>query len=173
MPDYLTGSDASDPDFALPGDVACGYVGGDTPHVWTEAQWRKQTAKYLLPIYVPFRGGNPKLQGVQCADTLRAAGVPEHVLYAVDAELLWQGDASGINAFCDVTAERHNGALIYAQLSLIFSLPPRSGYWVANPTGVPHMYEHPFVKGTQWDFETRIDRDLFLPGLQLWENPYV
>lgn len=33
-------------------DAAAGYIGGDTPHVWSAAEWRAQPVRYWLPIYV-------------------------------------------------------------------------------------------------------------------------
>ena len=35
--------DASTPPASVPGgpwDAAAGYIGGDTPHIWTVAEWR-------------------------------------------------------------------------------------------------------------------------------------
>ena len=33
-------------------DAAAGYIGGDTPHVWTAAEWARQPVRYRLPIFV-------------------------------------------------------------------------------------------------------------------------
>jgi|SRR5215469_9226375 len=53
------GADASRPDVAtLPSgtQIICGYVGGDTPHVWTLDEWNEflevDSAVRFLPIYV-------------------------------------------------------------------------------------------------------------------------
>ena len=32
--------------------VAAGYIGGDTPHVWTQAEWNAQWFPCRLPIFV-------------------------------------------------------------------------------------------------------------------------
>jgi hypothetical protein len=169
--DWWTGSDASNPDFALPGQVVQFYCGGATPHVWTKQQIDMQTSEFLLPVYVPFGWGSPVAEAEQFLSELADIGVPDHVAYMLDAELLGNGDASQINAFCDLLAKHHYGGLIYGSIDQVFTWPPRSGYVVANPTGVPHMYEHPFVKGTQWDWETRIDRDLYTKNTTFWRNP--
>jgi hypothetical protein len=170
---WLNGSDASDPTEALPGQVACGYIGGDTPHPWTFGQWEMQTAEFLLPIYT----ANPKLHPVnessRCVDALVALKVHEDTAFMLDSELFNGRDNGWIDAFCRETSADHYGCHVYASASNIFTLPPRSGYIVADWTEIRHMYEHPFVKGTQWSSDATIDRDVFDSTMKFWRNPYV
>lgn len=170
---YLTGSDASNPDSPLPGDVACGYVGGRTPHVWTLSQWKMQTAKYLLPIWVADPSQNPKTEAANFIAAMAALGVKGGVAYMLDAELLPPYDQLWISVFADRTARSDYGCHPYGSKDIVFTWPPRSGYIVADRIREPHMYEHPFVKGTQWKAENSIDLDLFDPTMKFWENPYV
>lgn len=169
---YLTGSDASDPKKPLPGEVACGYLDSNTPHPWTNEQWEMQTAKYLLPIYSADPGGNPVLAGRSAVAQMRSLKVPEGSAYAADIELLVPGDNLWLREFAAETAKAKYGCHPYRSASTIFTFEPRSGYWVADWTGEPHMYEHPFVKGTQWASDPAVDCDLFIPTMHFWENPY-
>jgi hypothetical protein len=43
--------------------------------------------------------------------------------------------------------------MVYGSVSTLFGQPQRSGYVVANPTGVVHMYPVANVQGTQWKFD--------------------
>jgi hypothetical protein len=170
---YLNGSDTSDPVGPLPGQVVMGYAGGWTPHEWTHDQWEFQTAEFLLPIWVGNAIYNPIASAWSLLAWLGAYKVLPGSAYVLDAEGSTNVDSGWVNAFADVTAEHHYGCHVYASVNTIFSLPPRAGYIVADWTGKRHMYEHPFVSGTQWADEGTIDRDVFVPQMHLWRNPYV
>jgi hypothetical protein len=170
---YLNGSDASDPVGALPGQVVMGYAGGWTPHAWTSGQWAAQDAEFLLPIWVGNAVNSPRGVASLLLEWLHDYQVPPGSAYVLDAEQSTGVDSAWVNAFADVTAEEHYGCHVYASVDTIFTLPPRSGYIVADWTGKRHMYEHPFVSGTQWADEGTIDRDVFVPQMHLWRNHYV
>jgi hypothetical protein len=169
---WLNGSDASNPDSPLPGQVACGYIGGDTPHAWTFGQWEMQTAEFLLPIYTADPKLDPVNESIRCVDALIALKVPEGSAIMLDSELFNGRDGGWIDAFCRETSADRFGTHVYASASNIFTLPPRSGYIVADWTGIRHMYEHPFVKGTQWSSDATIDRDVFDPAIKFWRDTY-
>ena len=46
--------DASSPPASAPHGyrAVAGYIGGDTPHVWTDAEWRRFGSLRKLPIWV-------------------------------------------------------------------------------------------------------------------------
>jgi hypothetical protein len=171
--EFLTGSDTASPDKALPGDVALGYIGGDDTHTWTLDQWKMQESKYLLPIWVGYPGDNPEAAAKRCLDAMHVLGIPEGTVYMLDSELLTNDEGEWVDKFADVTAYERRGCLPYASVDLVFDLPPRSGYAVADWTGKSHMYEHPFVRITQWADEETLDRDLLDANLRLWVNPYL
>jgi len=69
-------------------DGVCGYIGGDTPHVWTAADWRSQTARYRLPIFVRSNPPGPGASAdvVTAVRQLQAIGAPKGMLVAWDME---------------------------------------------------------------------------------------
>lgn len=170
---YLNGSDAANPDGALPGQVVMFYIGGEADHVWTIDQVKAQRAEYLIPVWVAGYTVSAADQGKACVDALYDYNIPEGVAYVLDAELLNQGDNDWVDAFANETAAEHYGCHIYDSKSRIFHFQPRSGYIVADWTGVRHMYEHPWVKGTQWENDPEYDLDVFDSELRMWRNPYV
>ena len=170
---YLDGSDAANPTSALPGQVVMFYIGGEADHVWTLDQIKMQTAEFLLPIWVAGYQEHATYAGRNCADALYDLAGGEEFSYVLDCELLNQGDNDWVDQFANVTAPEHYGCHVYDSKDRIFHFQPRSGYIVADWTGVSHMYEHPWVKGTQWKNTPDYDLDVFDPSLRLWRNPYV
>jgi hypothetical protein len=170
---YLNGSDASDPNGALPGQVVMGYAGGWTPHVWTLDQWAAQVAEFFIPIWVAHADEHPLEAADEFLHWLGRFDVPAGSAYCLDAEASTNVSAEWVRQFADVTAPHHFGCHPYASASTIFDLPPRAGYIVADWTGERHMYEHPFVKGTQWADAGTLDRDVFVPTMRMWRNPHA
>lgn len=175
MTAVLYGADAADPAGPLPGAVACGYIGGHADyHTWTDAQWAMQLAPARLPIWVAAPHEDPASHAAQCVNALRALGVPKDVCYALDAELLDITLPGWVDQFADVTGAAGYACLPYDSLARIFTWPPRRGYFIANPTGRRHLYEHPHAVGTQWAFGSLgqcppgMDLDAFTPGLRFW-----
>lgn len=70
--------------------AVAGYIGGDTPHVWTEAEWNAQSAKYRLPIYTAtgrddtVAAAGPDAWNIYHA--LKNLGVPSNCSVAIDIE---------------------------------------------------------------------------------------
>lgn len=83
--------DASEPPAEPPHwHVAGGYIGGNTPHVWTRDEWKAQPAPYLLPIWTASdREDTAAAAGQDAWDIITALnmlGVPRGVTIAVDTE---------------------------------------------------------------------------------------
>lgn len=83
--------DASNPDFIRPHLYAvAGYVGGDTPHVWTRQEWAASGASKRLPIFTASNRADSVIAAVEDGSAFRYAlislGVPQHVTVAVDIE---------------------------------------------------------------------------------------
>jgi hypothetical protein len=70
--------------------VVAGYIGGNTPHVWTKQEWDHQHAPFRLPIFT----ANNRPDTVEAARTdaavikreLEALGAEEGVCVALDIE---------------------------------------------------------------------------------------
>ena len=71
--------DASTPPAVLPPgfDAAAGYIGGDTPHVWTGAEWMRLGSLPKLPIWVQ--------SGPQAVHAEAEAGAALRQLYRIGA----------------------------------------------------------------------------------------
>lgn len=171
--ELIDGSDAEWPQGALPGEVACGYIGGWAGHVWTSAEWRSQTADFLLPIYVAHVDLDPVNAGHNCVALLKRMGMPEGFAYALDAETDTDVGYEWVNDFADATAPFHVGCHPYASADSIEALPVRAGYWVADWTGHRHMSSIVGADITQWTNTGNIDLDVFNAEMRLWRNPHV
>jgi hypothetical protein len=149
-------------------EIACGYAGGASAyHTWTRAEWDAQPARWRLPIWVPDPAADPVGQAHDCLGALGALGVPDGTAYSLDMET--SSNSVFVHAFAKVT-EEHYLCVPYGSAGNIFSLPPRSGWWVADPTGVPHFYPHKGVVGTQWAFTPGYDESWFDDTLPLWDT---
>lgn len=161
--------DAAYPGGDLGAEIICFYLGGAlATHTWSHAELAEQSARWRLPIWVPDPAGDPVAQAHDCVAALAALGVPAGVAYSLDEET--SKNAGFVHAFAQVTEAAGYLCVPYGSSGNIFSLPVRAGYWVADPTGVPHMYPHPGVEGTQWGFFTTYDESWFSETLPLWDT---
>jgi hypothetical protein len=179
----LTMYDAAIPQSGMPQfDVVAGYIGspGATPHVWSQADWDSQAPKYRLPIYVPswWRTGvwNATADANEAWTALQKAGVPVSKVMAIDFET--QVNPNYVSTLVQSLMGRGYYTLMYGSTSSLFLNPAGTmGYWVADPTGTPHLYNHPNVVATQYgqnqsgghDYDLNVMDD-FMTGL-LWGGP--
>lgn len=160
------------------------YAGGSSAaHAWDDAELARVAHLPRLPCWVPTPGHEGPLEAAdQFLAWLRAHGVPTqaeaggrpvHVMW--DMETGKEPDAQWLNRAADQLASAGYWNVVYGSTSTLFGQPARDGYIVANPTGQPHMFPHPQVKGTQYEFDVRtpgglIDRNLWAVEFinQLW-----
>jgi hypothetical protein len=155
--------DASTPPAAPPPgfSAAAGYLGGDTPHVWTRAEWRRVGSLAKLPIWVRSDPGGG-VEGV--AD----AGNALHQLYAIDArpgctvalDLETAAAVPYVTAFHSVMGFFGYRVWVYGSRSTVFANPECDGYWVADYTGEPHYPAHPAVRACQYQAGPAVDRSV-------------
>lgn len=167
----IEGYDASTaPSNPPPGDqVAMLYIGGDTPHVATLAEWNSQPARYRLPIWTRDNpaGRDGAAEGRAALAKLDQLGAPRGILIGLDYETAV--DAAFVAAFDGVLAAGGNKTVLYGSKSSVFRNPrPSGGYWTADLTGRPHQYPGAVI--TQWEFETGWDDDTLTAGLPLWDT---
>ena len=157
--------------------AVAGYIGGDTPHVWTPADWRKFPHDRKLPIFVRSTvvGAQGGLDdGFAALEALYELGVPKGSYVAYDRET--NTDVQGTHAFNGVVHWGGFYPLPYGSKGNIFDHPAPYGYWVADYTGTPHMYPHSGVVMTQytngdaqgWD-ENEMKLWAFLERVKEWE----
>jgi len=146
--------DASKPVDFPPRDIhgVAGYIGGDTPHVWTDKDWQKFADYRKLPIFVRsqtvgYAGG--RADAFDALQALFALGVPHHSAVVYDRETNLDKEAT--QAFGDVMHWANYTVWPYGSKDNLFSHPALDGYFVADPTNVPHMYTgHSDVMMTQY-----------------------
>lgn len=120
--------------------VVAGYLGGDTPHVWSAAEWDHQPARYRLPIWVRDNPGAASVSADSAAavTACHKLGVPRGATIALDFETAV--NAAYVTAFDHVLTAAGYGVMLYGSLSTVRQNPaPSRGYWVADWTGTPHL----------------------------------
>jgi len=142
------------------------YAGGSSAaHAWTDKEIARAAAvvKWLLPVWVPTPGtDDPVKVGKEFVAWLTAHKVPTSTVAEHPVHLVWdletgkEPDAAWADQACRVTTNAGWYNLIYGSLNVIFHQPVRDGYFVANPTGQPHMYDHRDVKATQYAFDVKV-----------------
>jgi hypothetical protein len=141
-----TMADSSNPGSAvIPYAAVAGYIGGDTPHVWSDAQWSAQTARWRLPIWVYGRqlgAAGGAAEGAAALAWAKAHHMPPADMIVIDMET--DIDADYVNNFA--AADGAHVTCVYGSTSTVFSNPRQSGgYWVAN-----YVRTGPFVYAGSW-----------------------
>lgn len=149
--------------------VAMLYIGGDTPHVSTLAEWNSQPARYRLPIWTRDNpaGHDGATEGRAALAKLDQLGAPRGILIGLDYETAI--DAAFVAAFDGALLAGGDKTVLYGSKSSVFRNPrPSGGYWTADLTGRPHSYPGAVI--TQWEFESGWDDDTLTAGLPLWDT---
>lgn len=149
--------------------VAMLYIGGDTPHIATLAEWNSQPARYRLPIWTRDNpaGHDGAAEGRAALAKLDQLGAPRGILIGLDYETAV--DAAFVAAFDSALVAGGNKTVLYGSKSSVFRNPrPSGGYWTADLTGRPHSYPGAVI--TQWEFEAGWDDDTLTAGLPLWDT---
>lgn len=129
-------------------DIVAGYIGGDTPHVWTAAEWASFGKMHKLPIFVRSQRGNGRADGFAALQQLYSLGVPKGSAVAYDLETLVYG--AMVTAFYNVLYWGGYYTYVYGSADYVFGNPACSGYWVADYRGQPFQYPHSRVVATQY-----------------------
>jgi len=152
----------------------CGfYIGGDTPHAWTDAEIAAQSARWRLPIYVCDNPGqrNAAADAAQAVAWLRAHEVPAGCAVALDYETAI--NSGYVLTFDQVVRAAGWTLLLYGSLSTVTqNVRPSAGYWTASWTTAPHMDAD--AAATQYasdiQLHTGYDLSLVADSLVLWDT---
>lgn len=159
---------------------AAGYIGGDTPHVWTPREWEAQTATFRLPIWTADNRVNSPASAAADAPLILAKleelGVPPGRAVALDGEMrIFPAYLEELNEL--LAAYR---LVDYGSLSFVTANPITSGgRWAADWTNriadavalAGHMgiravqWASADMRGTPWDWSVIDD------SLPLWAAP--
>jgi hypothetical protein len=150
--------------------VAAGYIGGDTPHVWTAAEWARFPKLHKLPIFTRSDPGkaNAANDAFTALRQLYNIGAPRGIAVALDLEEAV--DAGYVDAFQRAMNWAYYFVWCYGSASTVFRNPPANGYWVADYKAgrAPYMYNHANVRATQYTDGTAYDSSLVAP----WQYAY-
>jgi hypothetical protein len=152
-------------------EAVAGYIGGNTPHVWTGAEWRSQPARWRLPIFTRSHGGDPSADAHTAVSWLTTHHVPKGACVALDYET--RVDAGYLRAFDAAVVRAGWKVMVYGSKSYVLSNPkPSGGYWVADWTGSPFLY--PGSAATQWASDAMLgrpwDANLVADSATLWDT---
>lgn len=158
--------DASTPPIQRPPNVATvpiagGYIGGNTPHVWTDQEWDALPQKQRLPIYVCSHPElhDPNVEATKAIKWLDDHHVPVGVWVALDLETAV--NPPFIRTFDAKVVASGRLLIIYGSKSTIFQNPLTSGgYWVADWTGVSHLVSRSTITQYASDTMLRLGYDL-------------
>lgn len=130
-------SNLPDPQPTTP--VAAFYTGGDTPHVYTDAQVKAIRARYGLPIWTGYDHTNDgAAEASKLLAWLHAHGWKPGTLVAIDTEELVI--PVFIAAFNHAVTAAGWLLVDYQSKVAIPDNPPTSGgVWAADWTGIPHL----------------------------------
>ena len=153
------------PSSPYPGcQAVAGYIGGNTPHVWTAAEWQRFGHLRQFPIWTGYAEANPTHHGKQAVAAMQAlgwaAGRPNRRAVIVDEET--EVNAAWIDAFAAVVWAAGYQTFIYGSLATVLDNPPKEGYLVADWNDVPavppyaHVIGHQYKPNVAWD-GTQVD----------------
>lgn len=133
---------------------------------WTGQQWGWFHANRKLPIWVGGLAGEP--EAWSCLQQLYALAVPVGSWVALDLET--RVDRTYVTRFCAVLHWHGLKVANYGSTSTLFNNPPADGWWVADPTGQLHQYDHAGTVATQCVDAGAWDESLITDSVynQLW-----
>jgi hypothetical protein len=148
--------------------AVAGYIGGNTPHVWTAREWNAANndgALLQLPIWVGFGETDPVGHARQAADAAKARGWIAHhrpAWRAIVADVEDVQEEAWLKAFG--TQLQAEGFLCWPYMSLaaVPSDPPGYSIWLADWNGqasVPPIHDviaHQYAPNLPYE-ATRVD----------------
>lgn len=141
------------PSSAYPGcQAVAGYIGGNTPHIWTLDEWLRFGHLVQFPIWVGYLDANPQTDALEACAAMHAlgfnAGAPNRRAVILDKET--QVDPAWVDTFASGVWAQGYQTFMYGSLATILQDPPKEGYLVADWTGVPAVAPYAHVIGTQY-----------------------
>ena len=156
-------------------DSALIYVGGYAEHIWNAAEIVAQGKRCLMPtwVYNP-TGQNNEDTALAFRAWLVAHDVPHECAVCIDIE------TSVDIPFCEAMYNQLEPwtTLLYGSPGSLFGNPEPDGWYVADPTGAPHLFNHELVLATQYAWggsrewnqtPGNYDLSLLSPALTLWD----
>lgn len=150
-------------------DIVGFYIGGDTPHVWTDEPPHREISTYApdgkLPIWVrsnPTNASEGKAEARIVIAWLKAHNVPYGMTVVLDLEIAI--NASYVNAFNSEVEHAGYHVMKYGSLSTIARNPRTfatwGAWWIGHPpSSMPSGYDAIQYQNSQdWDMSVIIPR---------------
>lgn len=131
--------DASDPPPDAAGASAvAGYIGGNTPHVWTRAEWQRFAHTRQFPIWVGAGRINGTTDGRAAVDAALKLGWRAH--RPQRRAIICDVEAFSMRVYLDDFAAEVWAAgfqtEVYESMAVVASNPGKEGIWVADWDGI-------------------------------------
>lgn len=144
--------------------AVAGYIGGNTPHVWTADEWRRFGDLVQFPVWVGAAEADPAEHARQAAAAMHDLGWaelrPERRTVILDEET--QISRTWINTFAGIMWSSGYETMIYGSMSTILDNPVKEGRWIALYDGQPDIPDisgaigHQYLPDVAWD-GTQVD----------------
>lgn len=150
-------------------DGVAGYIGGDTPHVWTKDEWASQPPVLRLPVFVRSNPPGPgAVADVNAAVAqLKTLSAPFGCLVAWDMETA--ADPAYIAQVYTLLWNAGYALIVYGTESDVEgNRNPDGYYWGADWTNTAHL--HPGDVITQWESLYTVDENQSAVNLPFWNK---
>lgn len=143
------------PSSAYPGaEAVAGYIGGNTPHVWTPEEWRRFSNLRQFPIWVGYLEADPLGHATDAAAAMASLGWANHLdraeRRAVLLDFETEIDPAWVNAFgLEIWAAGYE-TFVYGSESTIVDNPTKEGRWIALYDNTPDIPDVPAAIGHQY-----------------------
>lgn len=123
--------------------VTAGYIGGDTPHIWTGDDWAVWGTRYRIPIWVRSNPTtvDPVADAQACVAALQAIGAPPPYL-----------------------------VLPYGSGSTLFGHQQEDGYWIAAPDGIAQLTGAAGEVAKQFKWGDTFDISIIDQAVPTWDT---
>lgn len=158
------------PSKPFPGsEIACGYIGGDTPHVWTVEEWNAASDNgrlHVLPIFVRSdpTGHDPKTDAEEAVAKAESLGWAKYLRRAIVLDSETSQDVGYIKAFAREIGHGFE-CVDYRSISALISHPSGLMEWAADyslPPMPSSANQHGFQYAAGLDFDnTKVDVSIF------------
>lgn len=153
-------------------DATFFYIGGDTPHVWTNNEVAAITTRYKAPIYTryPTTGHNGVTDAQEALSRVLHLGQPQGTVVMLDFET--GVDSEYVRLFNLTLQNAGYPLVIYGSESTLFQNPePSGGYWLAKPgnvdtAGNPILDSRSVI--TQYHITDSYDYNIISDSVPLW-----
>lgn len=148
------------------------YIGGDTPHVWTNAEVNAIPTRFRLPIFTRSNPtqASPSTDASMAVSRLSEIGAPKGILVALDSETSVYPHY--VSAFYFALRSAGYTLIDYGSQSFVFgNKNPDGYYWGADWTNIEHIASGDEM--TQWRSLNAYDESTALPTLPFWDTRKV